>query len=173
MHWSAYNIVASKSALLTSAMICDVKCSNNERKISGDFWNSVNSGACAHSLYQALSSALGGGAWGRGYENSLIGRTIWARRGGAFQRYLVLHTRCDAERARAGNRQIIGRTILWARRGGAFQRYFGIAHAVRCRACKSWKVETDGLVAGRAEQQNFITCTQDNNYYKSANSMLT
>ena len=51
MHWSAYNIVASKSALLTSAMICDVKRSNNERKISGDFWNSVNSGACADSLY--------------------------------------------------------------------------------------------------------------------------
>ena len=70
MHWSAYNIVASKSALLTSAMICDVKFSNNERKISGDFWNSVNSGACADSLYQALSSALGGGAWGRGYANS-------------------------------------------------------------------------------------------------------
>ena len=74
MHWSAYNIVASKSALLTSAMICDVKCSNNERKISGDFWNSVNSGACAHSLYQALSSALGGGAWGRGYETVLLAR---------------------------------------------------------------------------------------------------
>ena len=32
MHWSAHNIVASKSALLTSAMICDVKCSNNERE---------------------------------------------------------------------------------------------------------------------------------------------
>ena len=33
---------------------------------------------------------------------------------------------------------LIGRTI-WARRGGAFQRCFGIAHTVRCRACKSWK----------------------------------
>ena len=72
MHWSAYNIVASKSAVLTSAMICDVKCSNNERKISGDFWNSVNSGACADSLYQALSSALGGGAWGRGYITIML-----------------------------------------------------------------------------------------------------
>ena len=63
MHWSAYNIVASKSALLTSAMICDVKCSNNERKISGDFWNS---GACADSLYQALGPLLSFGRRGLG-----------------------------------------------------------------------------------------------------------
>ena len=66
MHWSAYNIVASKSALLTSAMICDVKCSNNERKISGDFWNSVNSGACADSLYQAPVADPGVGQVGPG-----------------------------------------------------------------------------------------------------------